>query len=62
MAHVENTRNMKNVFRMLVKMSEGKRLLERHRHIFKDDIEIDLIEIIFDLLTWLWTGFNSRLS
>jgi hypothetical protein len=44
----------KNVYRVLVRKPEVKRLLERPRHKWKDGIKMDLSEIGWGV----WTGFT----
>jgi hypothetical protein len=40
--HVARTGDKRNTYRTLIKKTEGKRPLGRHRHSWKDNIEVDL--------------------
>jgi hypothetical protein len=52
--HVARVEKMKDVYRVLVGKPEGKRPLERTRHIWEDNINVDLVEIECGV----WTGLN----
>jgi hypothetical protein len=43
---------MRNAYTILIGESEGKRPLGRHRHRLEDNIQMDLKEI-----SWVWIGF-----
>jgi hypothetical protein len=51
--HVERMGEKKNAYRILVGMSEGKRLLRRRRRRWMDNIKIDLREIEWDGMDWI---------
>lgn len=43
--HVECVGEMRNTYEILVRILVGKRPLEIHRHIFNDNIKIDIKEV-----------------
>jgi hypothetical protein len=43
----------KNVYRLLVRKSEGKRPLGRPRHGWMDNIKMDLLEIGLNFVDWI---------
>jgi hypothetical protein len=51
--HAACTSEMRNMYKILVGKSEGKRPFGRHRRIWKDNIKTDLREVGFG-----WTVFN----
>jgi hypothetical protein len=51
--HVARMGETRNVYRILVGMPEGKRLLERPKRTWVDNIKIDLREIGWDDMNWI---------
>jgi hypothetical protein len=47
------TREKRNVYRLLVRKPEGKRLLGRPRHRWIDNIKMDLLEIGVNVVDWI---------
>jgi hypothetical protein len=43
----------RNVYRLLVRKTEGKRPLGRPRHRWIDNIKIDLLEIGLNIVDWI---------
>jgi hypothetical protein len=43
----------RNVYRLLVRMPEGKRPLERPRRRWIDNIKLDLLEIGLNVVDWI---------
>jgi hypothetical protein len=51
--HMARMREGRGVYRVLVGMPEGKRLLGRPRHSWKDNIKMDLREIWVNGANWI---------
>jgi hypothetical protein len=51
--HVARMREKRNVYRLLVGKPEGKRPLGRPRHMWIDDIKMDLLEIGLRVVDWI---------
>jgi len=51
--HVACTGEMRNVYKILVGKSEGKRPLGRPRHRWEDNIRMDLREIRWEGVDWI---------
>jgi hypothetical protein len=45
---------MRNVNKILVRKSEGKRPLERHRHRWEDIIKMVLKEVLYEGAEWIY--------
>jgi hypothetical protein len=58
MGHVVHTREMRNVYKILVGKPEGKRPLRRPRHRWEDNIKMDLREIRFEGVDWIHLAQN----
>jgi hypothetical protein len=50
--HVARMRGKRNVYRLLVRKTEGKRPLGRPRRRWTDNIKMDLLEIGFSVVDW----------
>jgi hypothetical protein len=50
---------MRNAYKVLVRKPEGKRLIQRHRHRYEDNISMDLREMGCEGVEW--TGTSGRL-
>jgi len=51
--NVEHMRAMRNVYKIFIRKPEGKRLLEGHRHIWEDNIRMDIREIGWECVDWM---------
>jgi hypothetical protein len=51
--HVARMGEKRNVYRLLVGKSEGKRPLGRLRHMWMDNIKMDLLEIGLNVVDWI---------
>jgi hypothetical protein len=68
--HVARMREGRSVYRVLVRMPEGKKPLGRPRRRWEDNIKMDLGEIGIDGVNWIllaqdrirWRAFVSRLT
>jgi hypothetical protein len=49
----------RGAYRVLVGRPEGRRPLGRHRHRWKDNIKLDLKEIMIDVVTWIQLAQNG---
>jgi hypothetical protein len=49
----------RNAYRMLVGKPEGKRPLGRPRHRWMDNIKMDLREIGWDGMDWIWQKIQT---
>jgi hypothetical protein len=56
--HVARMREKRNVYRLLVGKSEGKRLLGRPRRMWIDNIKMDLLEIGLSVVDWIGLAQN----
>jgi len=52
--HVACMREIRSVYRVLVRRPEGKRPLGRPRHRWENNIEMDLREMGIDGTNWIW--------
>jgi hypothetical protein len=52
--HLSRTGAMRNAYQILVEKSEGKRTLGRRRHTWEDNIKIDLKEIGWVGVDWIY--------
>jgi hypothetical protein len=52
--HVARMGEKRNVYRLLVGKPEGKRPLGRPRRMWIDNIKMDLLEIGFSVVDWIW--------
>jgi hypothetical protein len=51
--HVARTGESRGVYRVLMGKREGKRLLGRPRHTWKDNIKIDILEVVCGGTDWI---------
>jgi hypothetical protein len=56
MGHVARMGEKRNVYRLLVGKPEGKKPLGRPRHRWVDDIKMNLLEIGWVWVDWIWSG------
>jgi hypothetical protein len=54
--HVARMGEKRNAYRILVEKPEGKRPLRRPRRRWMDNIKIDLREIGWDSMDWIYMG------
>jgi hypothetical protein len=51
--HVANKREIRNAYKILLRKSEGKKPLGRTRHIWEDNIRMDLWETWWEGVDWM---------
>jgi hypothetical protein len=59
MVHIVCLGEMRNVYKILVGNSEGKRPLGGPRHRWKDNIKLNLKEIGFEGVNWIHLGIET---
>jgi hypothetical protein len=59
-AHVACMGEMRNFYKILVRKPEGKKPLERPRHTWKDNIQMDLKKIGCESADWIHVAQNRK--
>jgi hypothetical protein len=54
LGHVKRLEEIRNVYKILVRISEGKRSLRRHRHELKDNIKMNPGKIVLEVVDWIY--------
>jgi hypothetical protein len=51
---------VRNVYKILVGIPEGKRRLGRHRHKWEDNIKMDLRKICLEVVDWIYLSQEGQ--